>query len=58
MAPLGVAYGNGSIWVANSGDGTVSRIDPATGRIAATISVGGSPNGIVAADGEIWVTVD
>ena len=26
--PYGVAIGFGSVWVANNGDGTVSRIDP------------------------------
>jgi serine/threonine-protein kinase len=26
--PVGIASGGGSIWVANNGDDTVSRIDP------------------------------
>jgi streptogramin lyase len=26
--PMGVAFGAGSVWVANAADGTVSRIDP------------------------------
>ena len=55
--PIGVAFGAGSIWVANAGDGTVSRIDPITGRVVRTIDVGGSPTGIVVADDEVWVTV-
>ena len=41
----------------NSGDGTVTRIDPTTGRVVATIMVGGSPTGIDATDDEVWVTV-
>ena len=49
---------SGSIWVANSGDGTVSRIDATSGRIVGTITVGGSPNGIAVTDDGIWVTVD
>jgi YVTN family beta-propeller protein len=32
--------GAGSVWVANRGDGTVSRIDPATNRVVATITIG------------------
>ena len=56
--PLSVAYAAGSIWVANSGDGTVSRLDPATRHVVATIPVGGSPNGIAATADGIWVTVD
>ena len=57
LAPIGVAFGAGSIWVANAGDGTVSRIDPFTGRVVRTIDVGGSPTGIVVVGDEVWVTV-
>jgi YVTN family beta-propeller protein len=55
-APKGVAYGAGAVWVANGGDGTVSRIDPATGRLVATIRVGSSPAGIAVGAGYVWVT--
>src|SRR5205823_5298073 len=37
--PTGVASGSGSVWVTNSSDGTVSRIDPRTGHVD-TITVG------------------
>ena len=40
-----VAVGLGSVWVANSVDGTVSRIDPASGRVADLIEVGAGPSG-------------
>jgi peptide/nickel transport system substrate-binding protein len=50
--------GAGSVWVANSGDGTVTRIDPRTDKIQAIIPVGGSPQAIAIADGRAWVTVD
>ena len=32
-APTGIAFGGGAAWVANSLDGTVSRIDPATNSV-------------------------
>ena len=48
----------GSVWVADSGDGTVTRIDPHTDKVQATIAVGGSPQAITIADGKAWVTVD
>ncbi len=32
--PIGITYADSSIWVANSGDATVTRIDPASGAIA------------------------
>ena len=56
-APTGVAVRPGSVWVANSGDGTVSRIDPEINEVTKTIEVGESPQSIIAANGRIWVTV-
>ena len=53
--PVNVAFGAGALWVSNNGDGTVSRIDPATGAVTATVAVGGMPAGISAGDGAIWV---
>jgi YVTN family beta-propeller protein len=43
--------------VANEGDGTVSRVDPETDKVIATIHVGNAPSGIAAAGGRVWVTV-
>jgi YVTN family beta-propeller protein len=56
-SPAGVTVGAGSIWVANSGDGTVTRIDPSDGNILATIHVGGSPFDLTFAHGLAWVTI-
>jgi len=54
--PIGIAVGDGSVWVANYRDGTVSRIDPQSRSVAATIRVGVHPKGIaVGADGSVWV---
>jgi YVTN family beta-propeller protein len=41
--PTGMAVGGGSLWVMNQGSGTVSRIDPAAGRVVATVPVGAPP---------------
>jgi ABC-type transport system substrate-binding protein len=46
------------VWVADSASGTVTRVDPRTDRIQATIRVGGSPQALVFADGRIWTTID
>jgi YVTN family beta-propeller protein len=53
--PVAVAVGEGSAWVANEGDNTVSRIDPATGKVT-SIAVGREPRAIVVGDEGIWVT--
>jgi len=45
------------VWVANAGDGTVSRIDPAKAEVIRTIEVGGAPAGVAVANGLVWVTV-
>lgn len=44
-----------AIWVSNYLDGTISRIDPATNQVVATITVGGSPFGMTAGFGSLWV---
>ena len=52
----GIVAGAGAVWVANTLDGTVSRIDPATRRVVATIRVGGLPRGVAVGDEAVWVT--
>ncbi len=53
-APYDVAWGFGSAWVSNSGDGTVSRMTGS--RVVKTIKVGVEPNGLSAIGGSLWVT--
>jgi len=52
----GVAFDGGNIWVANPGDGTVSKVNPAT-SVVQTISVGPGtvPTGLVFDGASIWV---
>jgi streptogramin lyase len=54
--PVGVAVGGGAVWTANATDGTVSRVDPATSEVA-MIRVGHRPQGVVFANGRVWVSV-
>jgi YVTN family beta-propeller protein len=56
-APSSVAAGTGAVWVANAGDGTISRIDVQANVVSSTISVGHRPQGIAVANGYVWVTV-
>ena len=56
--PAGVVAGADAVWVANELDGTVSRIDPGTGRVTDEIDVGGRPGEVGVGDGSVWVGVD
>ena len=53
--PIGIAFGEGSVWVANVDDNTVTRIDAATRRVEDTIGVGAPPTGIAFGEGAVWV---
>jgi YVTN family beta-propeller protein len=55
--PGAIAFGSGSLWVANLDDQTISRVDPTTLRTLRTIPVPGPPTGIAAAAGGVWVVV-
>jgi ABC-type transport system substrate-binding protein/class 3 adenylate cyclase/streptogramin lyase len=53
--PTAIGYGGGLVWVSNSLDGTVSRIDPASG-VPTTYPVGASPNGVAVGPDAAWVS--
>jgi peptide/nickel transport system substrate-binding protein len=53
--PSALAVGGGSVWVADAGDGTVSRIEPGREQIV-TIPVGRRPADLAFAAGSLWVT--
>lgn len=55
IGPAGVAVAAGAVWVANSRDGIVSRIDPNTNTVVQTVPVGTNPTGVAAGAGAIWV---
>jgi YVTN family beta-propeller protein len=52
--PSAIAAGAGSVWVANSADGTVTRIEPAT-LVAKTIPVGNGPAAVAFNAAGAWV---
>jgi streptogramin lyase len=56
-----VASAGGSVWVSNVDDGTVTQINPSSGRTVRTIPVGLSPVNLVGTTGaapEVWVPDD
>jgi peptide/nickel transport system substrate-binding protein len=54
--PGGIAFGQGSVWVANRDSHTVSRIDPAAGRVARTVAVGLEPLDVAVGPEGVWAT--
>jgi YVTN family beta-propeller protein len=53
--PRGVTEGLGAVWVSNTKDGTVDRVNPTTFKVEKTIRVGKQPKDIVAGKGFVWV---
>src|SRR5437773_1621537 len=55
VRPSAVATGNGSVWVANLEDRTVSRIDPQALSLQRTIPIGSVPTGLAVGFGSVWI---
>jgi YVTN family beta-propeller protein len=53
--PSAIAFGSGSLWVANVDDQTISRVDPRTLQTVGAINVDDPPTGIAVAGGGVWV---
>ena len=53
--PGAIAFGSGSLWVANQNDQTVSRVDPQTWQTLQVIPVGQTPTGIAVSADLVWV---
>jgi YVTN family beta-propeller protein len=55
-----LAAGEGALWVANRGDGTLVRVDAATGRVAARVVLPRTteqrPHQVAVGEGAVWVT--
>ena len=54
-SPSRLAAGEGTLWVTNYNDQTVSRIDLSTNTVRQTIAVGSGPSAIVVGGGTVWV---
>lgn len=52
----GIAAGAGSVWVSSGSEGTVSRVDPDTNQVIATIRVELWPSQIATTEDAVWVT--
>ena len=57
VAPRGIAFAGGSVWVSAPLDDVVLRIDPATNRVVDRVAVGRAPAGLAAGAGGLWVAL-
>jgi YVTN family beta-propeller protein len=53
--PDALAYGFGSLWVANSGEKTVQRVNPKTREVIQKFGVGANPDAIAFSAQDVWV---
>lgn len=53
--PRGAAVAGNKLWVANSGDGTVSEVDPKTLKLVQNIGIGAQATEIATTPGTLWV---
>jgi YVTN family beta-propeller protein len=55
--PSSIVVGAGAVWVANSSDGTITKIDPGQAKVIGTIHVGRSPVSLAFGGNRLWVAV-
>lgn len=58
IAPIGLALGFGSLWVADLDSKAIDRVNPRTGRIVGRLPVGGYPVRLAVGFGSVWVRDD
>ena len=56
IMPEGLLYDSNYLWVANSGDSTVNKIDIYTNSIVETVEVGSGPQNLVSSNGDIFIS--
>ena len=58
QGPIDLTLDGKTLWAANLGTQSVSRIDAAAGEVLETIPIGQRPTGIAAGAGAVWVPVE
>ena len=56
IMPEGLLYNSNYLWVANSGESTVNKIDIYTNSIVETVEVGNGPQNLVSSNGDIYIS--
>lgn len=55
--PTAVAVGLDGVWVVSRSGATLTRLDPATGGVEATVQLAAAPNAVAVGAGGVWVTM-
>ena len=55
--PIHLLVDDGSVWVANAGDHTVSRIESRTGQVTSTKGLTGAPMALNVSRGTVWIAM-
>ena len=53
--PTALAFGAGSLWVANGESRSVAQVDPGSNRVVQQLEVGNASRGVAAGFGALWV---
>jgi serine/threonine-protein kinase len=51
----GIAAGEGGVFVIDGLSGTLTKIDPASGKVIGSVDLAGSPDALAVGGGEVWV---
>ncbi|MGV1047147.1 MAG: caspase, EACC1-associated type [Solirubrobacterales bacterium] len=57
-SPRGIAVGAKAAWVGRYDDGTVAKIERATGKVQQSVAAGPNPGKITDGEGSLWVSVE
>jgi hypothetical protein len=56
--PMAIAAGPEGVWVTDTVNGTVSRIQSTTNQVQTPVSIGITPTAVAVGLGSVWVTID
>jgi DNA-binding SARP family transcriptional activator/streptogramin lyase len=55
LFPRGVAVADNKVWVANSGDGTITGVDAHSAKVLQTVGIGAQATELAIAAGTVWI---
>jgi DNA-binding beta-propeller fold protein YncE len=56
LAPRGVTVSGNNVWVANSGDGTLTKVDADSAKVLQNVGIGAEASELTIAAGSVWIS--